>query len=195
MDSRVVLTDEELIARCRDPMKYWVRRFGSVKVPEAMLHPHCAASRAVSSHGAEANPELWAKSKMGEAAFAIWCGVGVERLKWNPDRPDNGYDVTLSGYRIDVKTIDLAKRYLCWPINKNSFYLEKRFYGLVLVKGNAPEFWVNGWIDKAGFYSLHGVSDGSEGLTPGTWNMHEDRLWPLQHLCDITGCGRQEAAQ
>src|SRR5262249_26386152 len=51
------------------------------------------ASRKVSSHGAEANPQLQAHARMAECAFAIFLGLDPGRvLDWSP-RSDGGWDL------------------------------------------------------------------------------------------------------
>lgn len=140
-----------------------------------------AASRAVSSHGAESNWKLQSIAKMGEVAFCLWSGIDPESLNWS-QRCDNGFDALYGRLKIDVKTIHKAKRLLIWPVNKAGFYLTKKFQVLVLVKAEPPSFEVARWIDKAAFYCEKNVARETPGLTDGTWFIPEDRLWPIELL-------------
>lgn len=137
-------------------------------------------STALSSHGAEQNPELLAMGRMAEIALCAWIGINYEtRLNWK-DQPDTGFDVEF-GVKLDTKATAKGTK-LIWPINKNGRLHEAPFDILVLVKCAEPLFCMAGWIWKHEFEAKHQVSDGSDGLTPGTWFMHQDDLRPMSEL-------------
>lgn len=146
-------------------------------------------SHALSSHGADTNPELWAMSKMGEVAFAIWAGIDPDRgLNWN-NRADDGKDLVAFRHRWDVKTIEDHKRFLIWPINKRHLFHEKQFDALVHVKAAAPLFTIAKWINKQAFFNEKLIANGftPPGLTEGTWYMYEGRLWEMETVATLMG--------
>lgn len=145
-----------------------------------------AASRAVSSHGAEADADLQATAKMGEVAFCLAAGMNPEAaLNWS-GATDQGWDVKFFGIKVDVKTIGMHKELLIWPVNKTSFFWEKKFDVLVLVKAAPPRFVIQKWITKMAFYAEKTIA-GSErrGITPGTWYLAESSLWGLDALAEF----------
>lgn len=143
-------------------------------------------SRAVSSRGAEANPQLQAVAKMGEVAFCLWAGLDpVTSLDWS-DYSDSGFDVLFHGAKVDVKHIAANRHFLIWPVNKRHFFIDSRANIFVLVRGNAPNFCVYKWITKTGFFCEKEVASDQTMLDPGTWFMRDTDLWEIDDLCALT---------
>jgi hypothetical protein len=161
-------------------------------------------SRAVSSHGAESNPELLCDSKIGECIGALDFGLDPKRgVKWIADHPDDGYDLLDGQTRIDVKQCPLHYRYLIWPLYKNGFFDDKKFDVLVLVKTEIVRIdgevvsargYCRGWIGKATFRAKRLIAPADHVLDEGTRHMHEQNLHrmgifpgrsddPREHYC------------
>lgn len=132
-------------------------------------------SLAVSSHGAEHDPFLQAQAKMGECAFCLWAGLSCDVLKWN-NRADSGFDVVVGSVRIDVKTIEMGRRFLIWPVNKRGFFHEKIFDAFVLVKAELPSFTIAGHISKDAFFEQRQVACANHLLDEGTWYVEDSEL-------------------
>jgi hypothetical protein len=141
-----------------------------------------ANSRAVSCFDAQSNAKLQAHSKMGECAATLLLGLDPESsLRWG-EIPDPGYDLHIAGHLIDVKAVNLGRRFLLWSIKKNEFYQSKNFNVLLLVRGDAPEFEAVGWVTKEAFFKDHKVADENHPLFTGTWYMLDDELNPFEDL-------------
>lgn len=138
-----------------------------------------AASRAVSSHGAEADIYLQAHARMAECAVCLHFRKDPARaLNWS-NRCDPGWDLVAYDVRWDIKAT-VRGQYLIWPINKRHLFASKRFDALALVRGEAPNFMMVGFIIKPRFKSDHHVADENHCLDAGTWYMHESELWGMQ---------------
>jgi hypothetical protein len=146
-----------------------------------------ARSASLSSHGAERNQLLLARSKMAEVTFCIWGGLNPEiAIQWR--HADDGLDMVWRNVRIDVKHSSHASpRYLIWPINKRKIFDSKKFDVMVLVSGTEPIFTLIGWITKELFSRHFRVSSGSDGLTQGTWFYPVDELWSMDWLESAEG--------
>lgn len=140
-------------------------------------------SRAVSSHGMEANGPALGVAKMAECAFALWAGMDpLAHVSWER-RADGGCDLLIPPRcRVDVKNTKMDRRFLIWPINKRGFYQEKQFDVLVLVKDDIPSFLVRGWISKQDFFIQHDEAPEGHKLTPGTWFMDESDLMAMDAM-------------
>lgn len=178
LNREVTLTDE-LIKLC------WAYAHAVVKAYAEGRH---AKSHALSSHGADLDPEVWAKAKMGECVCAILMGLDpMKALTWG-EFADGGHDLVALNRKIDAKTIDAWDKYLCWPINKNHLYWKKDFDTLVLIKGNPPTFRAVGWMDKTAFWAEKLVADGyvPHGITKGTWCKYEKAIWKMDTLAALS---------
>ena len=137
-------------------------------------------SLSVSSHDAENDPLLQAQGKAGECAVCLWRGGSIEQLNWQ-NRPDGGFDLMIDKYRVDVKTIDINKRFLIWPINKRHLFHVKQFDVMILVKAALPfEFHICGYVSKQRFAERHRVADAAHPLSPGTWYMENSQLGDIE---------------
>lgn len=163
----IVTLEPELMARCR--------QVGQRRVDRYALG-YNAGSRNLSSHGAETNVDLQAKSMMAECALCRFLKIGLERLNWSGNS-DCGFDLQLRGHKFDVKATRWNCRYLIWPINKRHIYDVEPFDILVLVKENAPDFLIAGWLTKDAFMQLHRVAPADHVLQAGTWFVHENDLF------------------
>lgn len=170
---REIILSDDMMSRCRSYGEATVRDYAEGKN---------VRSHMLSSHGADTNAELWARSKGGEVAFAIDADKDpMTAVNWS-GRADSGYDVVAyGGLKWDVKTILARYRYLCWPINKNHLYFKKDFHMLVLVKADPPLFTIDRWMTKLAFWTEKQVADGEQprGLTEGTWCVKDDDAWPI----------------
>jgi hypothetical protein len=153
------------------------------QVLDAYRNGENAASRAVSSHGAENNWGLQALGKMAEAALCQYLGIDpLLALHWGR-RCDPGFDlIALGGHRIDVKYADCSYRYLIWPVNKRHIFHQKPFDMLVFVKADYPDFLMQGWTTKENFYREHKCAPEGHRLAVGTWYMDESELKPMSML-------------
>jgi hypothetical protein len=144
-------------------------------------------SRAVSSHGAEADVNLQACAKMSECAFCIWARLDpLQALHW--DRwVDGGYDLIWGKTRIDVKSIGITDRFLIWPYRKTGFYDDKKFDVLVVVREHAPTFLIERWIEKGQFRERKLVANDDHALTAGTWFMSVSDLHEMYSLRAFVG--------
>jgi hypothetical protein len=137
--------------------------------------------------GAESNPILQAQAKIGEAAFALLCGLDPRKaVKWTVDHADCGWDVVLDdGRRVDVKT-SIPRYNLIWNRDVNDLFYEKQFDVLVSVSIDPNDFsqcWIEGWITKVEFYAKREIADGTNsGLELDTWFMNKGDLWPIKDL-------------
>lgn len=138
-------------------------------------------SRAVTCFDAHANFDLQATAKMAECAFALWAGMDPARLNWS-GFCDSGSDLIWRSKRWDIKATKIGGQYLIWPIAKNEIYPSKQFDCLALVKFAVPTFELAGWMSKGEFAQTHEVATEGHKLFPGTWYVHEDRLWDLTSL-------------
>lgn len=172
MDSkRLIELPSDLMERCKHygQRRVWLYRRG-----------FNAASLAVSSHGAENNPELQAIALMSECAFALWASLDpIGAVNWS-DRCDAGFDVKAWGARWDVKYTGRNGRYLIWPIRKRHILASKQFDDLVLIKAAPPRFLIVGWILKAIFVADHHTAPLGHALDEGTWYLDQSELWGYQ---------------
>lgn len=169
--SQVIRLQPDLIARCE--------RLGQLRV-DRYAAGYNRGSRALSSHGAERDVDLQAKSMMAECAFCIWAGGDTEKLNWS-GYSDGGFDAKLLNRIVDVKYTRLACHYLIWPVNKRPIFEKEPFDTLVLVKESLPDFTIAGWMSKEEFWKEHQEegADRRHGLTPGTWFVHEKLMHPM----------------
>lgn len=135
------------------------------------------ASRSVSSHGAEKDPELWAHARMGECAACLYFHLNPCCLDWSKD-PDPGYDIEFKGNRFDIKSTRPWGRLLIWPIRKNSLFANKRFDVLILAAGENTQWELRGWVWKRVFFDKKQIADGEfpKKVTKGTWYMDQQAL-------------------
>lgn len=157
-------------------------QFGERMVAHYAASPaSCARS---GNRGTERNAQRQAQGKIGECALALYLKLGIDAVKFDPSRPDDGSDVILlNGVRADVKTTPPPYR-LIWSNSINDLYSQKNFDVLVAVS-NSPDLatcWIEGWITKARFYVCKRVADGSCGLEPGTWFVDKDTLSNIDDL-------------
>lgn len=179
---REVILPDDLVSLCEEHGR---------KIVEGYASGRNAASRAVSSHGAENDPILQAKGKMAEVAFCLWAGLDpIQNLNWS-ENVDKGFDVHFHNYKLDIKWIRSGYHFLIWPVNKRRFYLDTRFGALVLVRGDGPSFCIHKWITKAGFFCEKQIAPDpmQKGITPGTWFMEDKNLWDIGYLCELTRHG------
>src|SRR5258706_3677630 len=85
------------------------------------------------------NKEALINAKMAECAVARWTGVPLGRLHWNASSYDDGSDVPVAFWRLDVKHTKNGKC-LIWPKRKRHLLEDKRFDALVLVRGELLNF-------------------------------------------------------
>lgn len=175
--SQIIRLPNDVIERCK--------AHGQQRVEGYAIGRNCG-SRALSSHGAEANADLQAFSMMGECAFCLWADVSIENLNWT-GHSDPGFDLEINGYRFDVKTTGAGCHYLIWPVNKRHIFEGEPFDYLVLVKGRPPIFQIAGVISKEAFGRQHKVADEAHKLDAGTWFMHESELWRPQGVKTLVG--------
>jgi hypothetical protein len=165
----------ELRRRCREHGRAMAASYARGENP---------ASHAVSSHGADTDPNLLAESKMAECAFCLWaCIDPLAELNW--DNAPDAWDVRYCGRYLDIKhTAGLTSRLLIWPYRKVFFYDQTKFDALVLVRGADPIFEVIGWTGKAEFKAKRSIAAPGDrrGLTPGTWFLDMSQLRPLYEL-------------
>lgn len=146
----------------------------------------------VSYRGAENNLDLQAHAKMCECAAARSFGLDPITDLWWKRGVDSGCDLVVPKERvlagearhIDVKGVKAGRRFLLWPIKKNRLYKQKHFDTLLLIRGDAPEFEVVGWIGKKYFWRRHEVATENHPLDTGTWYMDAGDLLPLSSLYD-----------
>jgi hypothetical protein len=169
--SKRVELDNTLIERCYN--------FGQQMVAD-YANGFCNASLAVSSHDAERNPKIQAKAKMAECAFAIYAGLSPNKVKWGTGI-DAGSDIALGAALIDIKWTAHG-RCLIWPYRKTEFFDSKNFDALVMVKGDVPVFWIQGWISKIQFKAQKQIAGPNHKLTQGTWYIDQDNLWSMEGL-------------
>jgi hypothetical protein len=131
------------------------------------------------THDAQKKPELQALSKLSEYAFAQWCGLDQTAVTLGSVADDGG-DVDVEQYRIDVKSCEMGKSLLLWPASKASKFDEKNFTHFVLVKYEFPpsQFQIVGWVTKQRFRRerLVATADSKPRLDIGTRYMHENSL-------------------
>ncbi|TAI59990.1 hypothetical protein [Bradyrhizobium sp. Leo170] len=143
-------------------------------------------SRARSGNrGTESNPVILGRSKVGEVAAAIHCGLDPDAaVKWSVDSPDPGHDLVLNGARIDVKTT-LPPFKLIWSNTINDLYEQKQFDVIAAVSISERDWsccWVEGWITKGRFYRQKRIADGNHGLERGTWWLPKSELSNIDEL-------------
>lgn len=135
--------------------------------------------------GAEGDPMLQARGKIGEVAFALWIGLDPDKggVNWEVEKKDGdgGYDVQIpAGYRVDVKTT-YPPRKLIWSKAVNHLYAGAKFDVLVAVSIDEADYqqcWIEGVVSKERFSRDKQVADEANGggLTPGTWFMEKRDL-------------------
>ncbi len=167
----MITLPQPIVDRCIRHADLIVRNY------ESLYHPSLKASLAVSSHGAQLNVKLQAHAKMAECAFCIWADLPIdEALNWS-GLPDDGADVAIDSWQVDVKATTARGRLLIWPVYKKQCYDRKHFNALVLVKGDVPDFRVQGFIEKDRFSQERITAAASDRLTPGTWFVDETTLY------------------
>jgi hypothetical protein len=168
---RLIELDRATIERCV------VRGREIVRAHENRDYPQ---STALSSHGAEKDPQLQAVAVMAECILAVHLNLSVERVFEAP--PLRPWDILFGGQRIDVKQTGLHGRYLIWPKNKNGIYLSKDFDLLTLVKNDWNVGHPQGWIGKQDFYRHKSIAGAGHKLDPGTWHLDQSVLKPIESL-------------
>lgn len=138
--------------------------------------------------GAERDWVRQADGKLGEVAFARYCGLNPDTaLNWDAGRGgDGGFDVQLpSGVRADVKTTEPNRR-LIWSREKNSLFEATPFDVLVSVTASiwTPVCSINGFVSKAGFAERKRIAGAGDGLAAGTWWMRTADLSDVELLLE-----------
>lgn len=178
---------------------YWPMRgkaFGRELVEWYRLNPK--ATRRSGDHGCERDPVRLSSSKICECGTSLYFGLDpAEYIKWDVmTGPDRGYDLRLpwgNNLRFDIKGTPKHK-HLIWSRFVNDLYWEKQFDGLIAVStddlpeekdldaADMSQCWIEGWITKEEFYDLKQVSDGTNGLDPGTWFYPKHKLYRIDEL-------------
>ena len=120
--------------------------------------------------------------RMAEAAFCKWLDVNPNTmLDWTVGA-DNGADVVIPPFRIDVKSSPLVHaQYLIWPVSKIEFYAETSSNILALVRASQSQnsFEIVGWVTKEWFADHHETASAHDALKldAGTWFMRAGNLW------------------
>jgi len=170
----IVRLSPDLVTRCQCLGAYRVERYALGFNP---------GSRALSSHGAESDPELQGRSVMAECAVCRYLKINPERLNWT-GASDCGFDFEFCGLRFDIKMTKRHSHYLIWPVNKRGIFDIEPFDALILVKQDFPDFEIAGWLTKNEFAALHREADERHVLATGTWYVHESALHPPGLLFD-----------
>jgi hypothetical protein len=189
----IIAVPNELIERAQ--------KFGRDMVRSYAANPSSRSASVTGKWGAEKNPVLQTRGKIGEIAAALFFGI-ESNINWRADRDgDGGVDlVTPRGYRVDVKTTQPHRR-LIWSAAVNHLFWDASKVFDILLSATVSDSdqshcRLDGWIGKEGFFVLKKISDGSDGLTAGTWNYPKERLadvhllidGPLMYFCE--DCGR-----
>lgn len=130
------------------------------------------------THDAESKPELQASARLCEHAFSKWAGLPRSAVQLGSTAD---HDVKLDNRRVEIRSCEMWKRFLCWPATKVAEYDKRNFTDLVLVKFELmPKalFQIVGWITKKRFRNEKHIAPKGAGfrLDPGTWYMPDDAL-------------------
>lgn len=175
--SKIITLDADLVLRCK---RYGPAINANLANPDSRFMGD-VLSAALTSHGIENKPEMQADAKGAECAYAIFVDLNpITDLQW--EHADNGKDIIWKQIRVDVKHTPYANGRLVWPINKNRLLATKRFDVFVLVTGRLPTFEIRKWIRRDVFLESHSIEVAGGKLTPGTWYMTQDELWPIETL-------------
>ena len=161
---RPIDLEQNLWLRCRDLGERIVRGYENGRSER---------SRAVSTHGAQADPFLQAQARAAECIFALTFGLDPDSVFHDSHL---AYDFVIDSIRVDVKRTDTFGRYLIWPIGKNAIFDSKGFDALALVKNDGPTGWVQGFIGKADFARRKTIAVAGHKLDPGTWHVDQSLL-------------------
>lgn len=152
-------------------------------------------SRALSSHGAESNPELLRDAKVAECCLAMHFGFDPEKvIDWTVYRPDRGWDLLVDLTKVDAKQVGVNDRFLIWPVRKKNIFDSKDFHVLVAVRTKGRWGQCCGWIGKKQFRRRWQIADEVHLLTEGTPYIELDGLHrmgifpghsddPREHYC------------
>ncbi len=139
-------------------------------------------SLSVSSHDAQWDANLQARSKCAEVAFCFAVGIDPNtNLQWHARHPDPNYDVIWNRLRWDIKsTCNKYARNLIWPLHKNHIFESKKFDTLAFIKCEPPDYFMAGWTTKLFFAQNKMIADARHYLTTGTWYLDERKLWGFE---------------
>ncbi len=176
--------------------RVWIGK--SIAFGKALVEHYAAGGSPMSrsrsgNRGTEKNPLRLAHGKVGECAFALYCGLDPGSvIKFDVSYADPGWDITLlGGARVDVKTT-FQNYKLIWSNNVNDLYEHKQFDALVSVTINQNDFshcWIEGFVLKTEFLRRKTIADGKRGLESGTWFMDKGCLDPIDQLLHLDKVG------
>ena len=169
--------------------QYWIdqcRRYGHERVAWYKADPRrCLRS----VKGLELNPETQARTKMGEVAAALHLGLDPHTaVRWKVEiEPGDelGWDIIWQGHKIDVKTIDHYKLYLCWNCTKADRFEKSDFDLLLLIEDDCPLFTIRGWLTKQEFREMRSFAEPGHPLLPGTAYVWKGLLHPEEDLAGL----------
>lgn len=136
------------------------------------------------------NIEIMRIAFVAEGAVCIFIGLDPEKaLTWKTDTPDIGYDLTVRGKTIDIKTSDHpGARRLMWPIKKidklphaaDIFIFSRVLPAARSNLGQSVD--LVGWVTKERFIKEKTVAHGMYGLVDGTPFLSENSLDDMRAL-------------
>ena len=140
-------------------------------------------SRSLSCNGAECDPLLQARGKIGEVAAAVYYGLEPDSaVNWATGTGgDRGHDLVIGRLLVDVKTT-LPPFNVIWPRTKNHLFAQRVFDAFLSVSIDELDYRVctiDGWIEKWEFFERKRIADGNgcPRLQSDTWYMPKAELY------------------
>jgi hypothetical protein len=141
--------------------------------------------------GVAKDPKAMTMSRAGECACCILLRIPLERLDWQTNKTDAGFDFFYFRHLCDPKTTRMRTgRVLIFPLDQLDKLPTWKADTFIGVEGrefyhdDIPAFTIIGSVTKERFIREHLVSRGDYGEPPlvGTWYMKEEQLDPIENL-------------
>ena len=139
---------------------YWVCR--AKEFAQKIIKTSNRRSQATKFHKKALNGGQDFPARLAEIAACIFYGIDPEKLKWDAEKPDAGYDIKLNGWLVDVKSSEHpAARNVIWPLTDLDSFDRKNFNVLlgtkVIAEWDGALAWVTlfGVIEKSEFREKH----------------------------------------